>query len=36
MGDPYQIAGRILQTIQVVPTGGVSEAVPQLAAAEPE
>jgi glutamine synthetase len=24
MGDPYQIAGRILQTIETVPTGGVS------------
>jgi glutamine synthetase len=38
MGDPYRIAGRILQTIQLVPTEsvGISEAVPELALAEPE
>jgi hypothetical protein len=37
MGDPYQIAGRILATIQLVPIEGigVSEAVPELAVAEP-
>jgi len=37
LGDPYQIAGRILQTIQLVPTGGaaISEAAPELAVAEP-
>ena len=37
MGDPYQIAGRILTTIQLVPIEGigVSEAAPELAVAEP-
>src|SRR5262245_52584838 len=44
MGDPYRIAGRILQTIQLVPTesmaalaatNGSAEAVPELAVAEP-
>ena len=40
MGDPYQIAGRILQTIQLVPTDGTaagsSESAPELAVAEPQ
>jgi glutamine synthetase len=37
LGDPYQIAGRILQTIQLVPTDGAgfSEPAPALAVAEP-
>ncbi|MGZ4290323.1 MAG: glutamine synthetase, partial [Gaiellaceae bacterium] len=35
MGDPYQIAGRILQTIETVPTGAAdtSELVPEEVAA---
>ena len=33
LGDPYQIAGRILQTIQSVPTGSGSPAPAQAAAA---
>src|SRR3954451_609670 len=37
LGDPYRIAGRILQTIQLVPIEehAISEAVPKLAVAEP-
>jgi glutamine synthetase len=33
LGDPYQIAGRILQTIETVPTGGTGAKVPEEAMA---
>jgi glutamine synthetase len=35
LGDPYRIAGRILQTIELVPTGApeVSKRVPEEALA---
>ena len=32
LGDPYRIAGRILQTIQTVPTGAVEDIAEAVAA----